>query len=93
MGSEMCIRDRSIVLDEESGKLLINHDGEAVISAAKTIIDSDLDVNGKIESTGDIESTGGSLKVAGTIEDVLGDLTTHLHGGVTTGVGNTAPRV
>ena len=53
--------NRSIVIDEETGKMYINHDDEVVVSAAKFIVDNDVQINGKLETTGDIQS-GGEIK-------------------------------
>ena len=77
--------DRSITIDEQTGKLYIKHDGEVIVEGSKTIIDSDLEVNGKVSVTGDIEGDGkvvasGNVEsTLGMIHDVLGNLTMHNH--------------
>jgi phage baseplate assembly protein gpV len=58
-----------------SGNVTVNA-AKAIVSAPTTI-NGDLTVNGKVAATGDV--TGGSVS-----------LENHVHGGVTTGSGNTA---
>ena len=69
---------RSIVIDEETGKMYINHDDEVVINSnVQVVINSNVQVNGKITATNDIES-------GGTVKDYFGDVVnTHQHTYVT----------
>jgi hypothetical protein len=74
------------------GDLIINTDGESIITSSKTIINNDVDIIGKLTVTGDVECA----KTIRAIEDVRtgplpGNLSfnAHLHSGVDSGPNNT----
>jgi len=67
---------REIVIDEEDGKIYIRNTDEIHLSGSKVVVDSDLEVNGKIDATDNISTLG---EVFDTYMGVPSNLSQHDH--------------
>lgn len=92
---------KSAVQSDEAEKLVIQScDGSVRIALGEDIsITGDMKISGSLEAGGDIKADG-SITAAGNIESTGGDiiagtvsLKTHIHGGVTSGSGNSGEPV
>ncbi|MDR3513788.1 MAG: phage baseplate assembly protein [Caulobacteraceae bacterium] len=67
----------------------VNATGNITVTAARTTINGPLTVNGAITAVGNVGITG-AVTASGDVKAGSISLETHVHGGVTTGSGNTA---